>query len=43
MLKNTLMINKNKLIKRVNCKESLVILGNEELFTRKTINSFFKR
>ena len=37
------MINKNKLIKRVNCKESLVILGNEELFTRITINSFFKR
>lgn len=37
------MINKNKLIKRVNCKESLVILRNEELFTRKTINLFFKR
>ena len=34
------MKNKNKLNKSVNCKELLVLLGNKELFTRKTINSF---
>ena len=34
------MKNKNKLNKSINCKESLVLSGNKELFTRKTINSF---